>query len=288
MQVGLSGKQKITGTRDVFRCPVCFCSFKGAQFEGAQADSLVCEKGHCFDIAAKGYVNFIPGQKKTKYGRELFESRRRVYEAGFYRQVAQALAAAVEKHAPAARRVLDAGCGEGYYAGAIGDALGSCVFALDIEKEAVRFGSRRDDALRWMVADISNIPLRDASMDAVLNIFTPSNYAEFSRVLSPGGVLVKVIPGGRYLQEIRALLRGRLQNAEHDAEPVAERFASFFTLVERERITYRLALTQAQRDGFLQMTPLLFGMNREEFRGAELDTVTIDVEILTGREEKKR
>lgn len=54
-----------------------------------QQGSFRCKKGHCFDLSAKGYVNFIPGQKPVNYGKELFEYRQRVFEQGFYQSAAE-------------------------------------------------------------------------------------------------------------------------------------------------------------------------------------------------------
>lgn len=54
-----------------------------------QQGSFRCKKGHCFDLSAKGYVNFIPGQKLVNYGKELFEYRQRVFDQGFYQSAAE-------------------------------------------------------------------------------------------------------------------------------------------------------------------------------------------------------
>ncbi len=67
--------------------------------------------------------------------------------------------------------------------------------------------------MRWLVADLANIPLSDSTVDAILNVFTPANYDEFKRVLKPGGMLVKVIPAPQHMHELRELAGEQLVDA---------------------------------------------------------------------------
>lgn len=45
------------------------------------------------------------------------------------------------------------------------------------------------------MGDLANIPIKSESMDLLINIFTPSNYSEFTRILKKDGYLIKVVPG---------------------------------------------------------------------------------------------
>ena len=93
------------------RCPACGRAF--ARRDG----SLVCESGHCYDVARKGFVNLAPNRRQDAvYGRALFESRRRVLESGAYASVVQTLSRLCKAHAPNRALLVDAGCGEGFYA----------------------------------------------------------------------------------------------------------------------------------------------------------------------------
>ena len=52
-----------------------------------------------------------------------------------------------------------------------------------------------------------------ASFDTILNLFSPSNYQEFDRILKPGGQVIKVVPAASYLKELRqAFIQMILQN----------------------------------------------------------------------------
>ena len=96
------------------------CPLDGAPLQ-RQAVSLRCPEGHCFDLAAQGYVNLLPVQNKRSRdpgdSKEMVAARRRFLEAGHYKPIADAVARAVLAGAVPGRTLtcLDAGCGEGYY-----------------------------------------------------------------------------------------------------------------------------------------------------------------------------
>ena len=82
--------------------------------------ALSCPSRHSFDIAREGYVNLLPANRKRSRdpgdNREMIEARRRVHAADVYRPLAERLASLVSETAGGDARVLDLGCGEGYYA----------------------------------------------------------------------------------------------------------------------------------------------------------------------------
>lgn len=99
---------------------------------------------------------------------------------------------------PADARVVDLGCGTG---GTMKALRGLARFAgLDMSPAAARFAARRTgDVVLCGVA--TDLPLRDASVDAVLalDVFEhiPDDgraVAEVRRVLKPGGALVATVP----------------------------------------------------------------------------------------------
>ena len=56
-----------------------------------------------------------------------------------------------------------------------------------MSREAIQIASKKDKrkAVKWFVTDLSKIPLKDGSMDCILDIFSPAHYKEFQRLLSP-------------------------------------------------------------------------------------------------------
>ena len=129
------------------------CPLDGAPLQ-RQGGSLRCADGHCFDLAAQGYVNLLPVQNKRSLdpgdSKEMVAARRRFLEAGHYQPIADAVARAVLAAAAPGRTLtcLDAGCGEGYYlrqlAAAAGNAHPLALLGLDISKWAVQAAAKRD------------------------------------------------------------------------------------------------------------------------------------------------
>ena len=100
-----------------WRCPLC-----GAPLAGDV--TLKCPSGHCFDRAKEGYWHLLPVQNtRTKApgdSKEMVAARRAFLSAGYYGIFGQALGElCLEYGIPAAQeaplRLLDAGCGEGWY-----------------------------------------------------------------------------------------------------------------------------------------------------------------------------
>src|SRR5690606_8953108 len=194
------------------------CPLDGAPLQRSGA-SWRCADGHCFDIAAQGYVNLLPVQNKRSLdpgdSKEMVAARRRFLEAGHYQPIADAVAQAVLAGAAPGRTLtcLDAGCGEGYYlrqlaTAAAAEARPLALAGLDISKWAVQAAAKRDlhDArsqagasaapcTTWIVGSNAGLPVLPATLDRVLCMFGFPVYPEFARVLRRGGELLQVDAG---------------------------------------------------------------------------------------------
>ena len=104
-----------------FRCPVC----KGSLLY--DKNCLKCESGHSFDLARQGYVNLLMSQKSSKahHGddRLMIQARKAFLEKGYYKNLCDYLAKSVFSYAFDRARILDAGCGDGYYLSSISALL---------------------------------------------------------------------------------------------------------------------------------------------------------------------
>ena len=273
--------EKFARVEGALACPLCGA---GVRLDGT---ALRCGGGHAFSVAAKGYANFVPNQRPLKgYDRAFFEARARFFGRGAYRQVLDGLLDVLAALDPTPRAVLDAGCGEGSYARAVAAAPGlggPTVFALDLAKDALQVASRGGSDVLWMVADVARIPLRGASVDCVLDVFTPANYAEFDRVLTPGGIVCKVVPSGAHLHELRHAAPGIVRSEDYANDRVADYFAEHYDVVARVPAARTVALDEAARADLLAMTPLLFGADPADVARIELPAVTVAAEILVGR-----
>ncbi len=234
-------------------CPQCRDGLELA------AGVWTCRSGHAFDQAREGYVNLTGGRQKAGIkgdSPEMLAARSRFFEGGHYEPLRARLIQLVAKLEH--RRVAEIGCGQGYYIGGISEHLSgskSLCLGTDIAKEGVRRAARAYPAARFAVADTNVlVPLPDATVDVVLNIFAPRNSAEFGRVLRPAGRLVVVIPTARHLGELRALVP--LLAVQADKRRAVEAgLEPLFRLVAAERLALTLRLNGAAIQDLVAMTP---------------------------------
>lgn len=172
---------KYRESSNLFRCPICH-----SEMIFKDKNSLMCYKKHCFDISKQGYINFLTKKQSTKYTKELFECRRYIFQEKFYLPLQEQLASLIEEYRISTEKVkvLDIGCGEGYYAHELNKSVGDLdIYAIDNVKEAIVLGAKSQESIKWIVGDLANIPMQTNTLDILLNIFTPSNYKEFQRIL---------------------------------------------------------------------------------------------------------
>lgn len=195
------------GVESVFCCPVC----GGALERGA--GQYRCSAGHGFDVAREGYVNLLPANRRHSRtpgdDKEMASARSRFLEGGWYGPLRDALCKLVERYAPPKTVLLDAGCGEGWYTGALAEAVaknGGRTAGLDLSKPSVRRAARRCPAGEFAVGTVYHLPVADASVDVLVDCFSPLAVEEFARVLKPGGTFLYVVPGPRHLWELKEIL----------------------------------------------------------------------------------
>jgi 23S rRNA (guanine745-N1)-methyltransferase len=229
-----------------------------------QGTSWRCAAGHSFDISAQGYTHLLPVQQKRSRdpgdSKEMVAARRRYLNAGFYRPIAALVSRAVLVGLPAGRAAacLDAGCGEGYYlrelAAAAGETHDLALLGLDISKWAVLAAAKQDKRPCWVVGSNANLPALPASLDRVLCMFGFPVYAEFARVLRPGGELLQVDAGPDHLRELREIIYPQLK----PERPAEASVPAGFEALPGESLTYTLELAGAAVIAdLLTMTPHL-------------------------------
>lgn len=259
------------------RCPVC-----GGDMSRT-GDDYACERRHRVNVNRKGCINFLSAQVEGCYDAALFAARRRVFAAGCY----DAVARAIERLLPEGEhRLLDAGCGDGWYLNALmqehADWQGA---GVDISKDAILAATDQPCTALWCVGDLRKLPFRDEAFTAVLDVLTPANYGEFRRVLAPGGLLIKVYPGSGYLKEIRAA-RGMEPYAEGQVDAYLREKT---TVVGEKRVTVTHHVTPELWRDFVWMTPLnqdLTEDEKEALAAAPADAVTVDLHVTACRWEE--
>lgn len=261
----------------MFRCPICF-----KEIMTKEPADMLCASGHCFNMSKYGYINFSPNQKQTKYNEELFESRRLVFDNGYYKPLAEKISQLVKKYMieKETYSILDVGCGEGYYDWYLKEECkGAEIYAVDNVRDAIKMGAKRCKDVRWLVGNLANVPIKTNSIDLVLEIFAPSNYSEFQRVLGKDGVLIKVIPNKNYLKELRELIGKTTEDTE---DSVKDYFCKSMNLMEEINLTYTKPICPELREHFLKMTPMMFGRDDSEIDVSKLEQMTFDFVILVG------
>ena len=267
----------IDAIASLLRCPLC-----GEPFE-RRGNSLVCGQRHCYDVARQGYVNLAPERREKLYTKQLFESRARVFESGLFSPVVDALSDALTHFVPGTSPVVvDAGCGEGYYIRRVCPEREMTRVGFDLSKDAVRLAARGDKEAAFFAADLAHIPLADGCADAVLDVFTPANYAEFGRILKPGGVLMKLAPRAGYLSELRAAARGLLRSAAYDGAQVDRYAREHMDVLERRTITYTRSVPPELVRELARMTPMLAGIDVDALDLSGVTQITIDETLTIG------
>lgn len=275
---------------NLFHCPIC-----QERMHVVELRSLVCTQNHTFDFAKQGYLNFLTKPPKTKYDRELFEARHILMDSGqFFAPVLGKIAEIISENCTQLQEeliILDAGCGEGTHLYTLCQeylpkekkVVGA---GIDIAKEGILVAAKYFDHFIWCVADLANSPFRDQTFHVILNILSPANYEEFHRLLKQKGLLVKVVPTGDYLKEIRQILFTAPEKQTYSNEAVVEHFQESFQLIDRKRVEYTTDLQGEYLNALVQMTPLTWSVSQERIKRILQEKeliVTVSLEILIGR-----
>ncbi|KXK60118.1 23S rRNA methyltransferase [Micromonospora rosaria] len=264
------------------RCPVCADPL--AEVDTGPARSLRCPRRHSFDVARQGYVNLLTGRAPhVGDTADMVAARTEFLAAGHYDPISAALADAARRatatlgttaaprttdtpRATATPRtrgggsayplVVDAGGGTGRHLAAVLAALPDAVgLTLDVAKPALRRAAKAHPRAAAALADTwQRLPLADASVAVLLNVFAPRNGAEFRRVLDPGGTLLVVTPADDHLTELVDTL-GLLRVDPTKADRVAGSLAGHFAEVDATVLRSRLALTRAEVGTLVGMGP---------------------------------
>jgi 23S rRNA (guanine745-N1)-methyltransferase len=131
----------------------------------------------------------------------------------------------------------------------------------------------------WFVASIIDLPFAPASLDIVLNVFSPVNFTEFSRVLNETGMLVIVSPGPRHLNGLREIIYPIAR--EHAQSTMIERAVGIFSSRAKTRINYQIELKSAgEIMDLLAMTPYFWNIDlNTKSRVEALARLTLDVDV---------
>nr|WP_240762873.1 methyltransferase domain-containing protein [Paenibacillus thalictri] len=254
--------------------------------------SLMCRQNHNFDFTKHGYLNMLTRPASSAYNKLLFAARREmIVESELYMPLHKRIAATITELGLISGHPLliaDMGCGEGSHLQTI---LHECTYpditgiGLDISKEAIMMAAKKYKNHIWLVGDLAKLPLMDRSVHVILNMLSPANYKEFNRILTPDGVVMKVVPRPGYLKELREALFENDGPKTYEAGHSAALFEKHFRLQDVIHVNYTANLNKEEIASLVQMTPLAWSSNKtrmESFKHQDNTRITIDLDILLG------
>lgn len=243
----------------ILMCPVC----KNPLLQDGKR--YICKNNHSFDISKKGYVNLLMSNasKEKRHGddKAMISARTDFLERGFYSPLSKAVSemASEEFENKISPTVFECGCGECYYLSNLGKALAEknispVLYGMDISKEALPFGKKRDPQIKLFAASAFKLPLLNESVDIAISIFAPMDIDEMSRVLKKGGLLIKVIPKEEHLIELKRVLYDNV----YLNRPVVESCESL-EILSNETLEYKFTLKNGEEiESLFKMTPYYY------------------------------
>ncbi len=280
-------------TPGIWRCPSC-----GSRLD-LEGRSFCCKNNHQYDLAKQGYVNLLLANQKNSRepgdDAQMIEARSRFLIAGYYDFLSASLCSLVDEYRDSVvssdvpLNLLDVGCGEGFYSRKIASHFNKkaenlvCCYGSDISKAAVKRASScfsrelgLSGAGRFTVASNYQLPVVDGGVDIVLSVFSPISADEIKRVLSPKGILIRVLPAPRHLFQIKSLIYPEVKL--HDVPEVCRGF-SLTDQIQINR-TVMLEGTGGLSD-LLAMTPLNWRGNYDEkLRAQSLDCFEVEFDFF--------
>jgi len=247
------------------RCPNCF-----KPLSPSAALVLSCDSGHAFDVNKRGYVSLLAGPRKfIGDSAAMLDARNRFQSTGWFEPLQASISQIINAERP--QRILDVGCGTGYYVrGVLADSSPmSRVLGMDLSPAAVARTVAGNALIDGLVADVwAPLPVRDESADVILNVFAPRNAAEFHRTLRPGGLLLVVVPQPSHLQELRRA--GLAVNMQADkAEHLVSSLSPWFVSERQAALSRRMDLAAADVADLIGMGPSAHHTAVDDTKGLE-------------------
>ena len=266
-------------------CPICSYPLT------ATADEKSCrctgEKSHCFDFSKSGYLNLLCARAKEGDSKEAIQARRLFLEAGYYQPLVEKILA-ILRQIPS-HSLLDAGCGEGYYTNQFA-VDGRVVLGIDLSKTGVDYAARRAKQLQnragFAVASVFQLPVADAGIDIITNLFAPCAEEEFSRALKPGGHLLLVGAGEKHLLGLKRAIYEHPYKNEGRAD-----LPKTMELLDTVHLCYEITLESAEHiQALFSMTPYYWRTSpkdREKLNGIQTLTTEVEFDIFLFRKGQK-
>lgn len=262
-------------------CPVC--SKKMTKIER----KYICEGNHNFDVSKYGHVNLLlSNQKNSKIpgdNKEMVLSRKNYLEKGYYEGISNGVNKIVEDNLKTQDiKILDIGCGEGYYTNRLKEKLDELnvkneIVGIDISKEAIISAAKSHKNIEWIVASASSLPIEDESLDFIICMFAKIIPEEKMRTLKKGGKLIVVSTGENHLLQLKEVVYDSVRKEFYS--PVED--LKIFKHLEIVNVKYETEILERESiENLFNMTPYRW---RSPQKGVErlfaLDSLKTTVEV---------
>lgn len=265
-----------TNIINILRCPICQNNINIIN------NSLICENNHCFDITKKGYFTLLRKNQlriDNIYDRNLFKNRIQFINNKFYNELHILISKIIKEH-KGTNIIVDMGCGDGTHDKIILDYLKdkhSFIIGTDISKNGIEFATNYvSNNFIPLVCDLNYMPLKNNSIDVILNILSPSNECEMSRILKNNGIIIKVTPKREYLCELRKAFN--IKEYENELQ-IEKNIYKNYNVINKYSINEKKKLNEETLVELLNMTPLTKNNNGN----IEINEITIALNIYVLR-----
>jgi 23S rRNA (guanine745-N1)-methyltransferase len=228
--------------------------------------TLACEHGHVYDVAREGYCNLLLVQQKASLdpgdNKDMVAARRKFLDGEYFSPIAERVFKAIvtlqnDTRQETPFRIVDAGCGEGYYLQYISKLAANelkvnCELAgCDISKWAVKAAAKRSAEIAWAVASNRQLPFTPGTIDVILCLFGFPDWKSFQKVQRSKSHVITVDPGPNHLIELRTMIYPSINEASKPAKGnpdgyivrTSDRFQFNFKLPDQSSIQSLLAMT---------------------------------------------
>ncbi len=251
-------------------CPKCGNELR------IEGNSLKCNSNHCFDVSSQGYVNLLPPHKQGSIpgdSKEMARARRTFLNNGYYRPIADAICDAVSRIST--QKIVDIGCGEGYYTGLLKQSCDADVIGFDISKFALAYAAKAYKDVSFCVANLHALPLKDKTADALVCCFCAYDAKEFSRVLKDDGRFVFVVPGKKHLFGLKSVLY------ENPYENEVDTTIDGFELESANELNFTITVNGDDIQNLFAMTPYYWKTPKEgSARLLALESLDTEVNVI--------
>lgn len=255
-------KKLIKKQLTIFGCPLCESELS------IVGDSLICLNRHTFNITKKGIVNFVAPVDDKLYDATLFRARRKVINSNVYATVLETLLKLIDDDNLV---VVDAGCGEGSYLNFLSEKLTTNHYlGLDLSRDGLNLASDYYNSV-YLSADLARLPFKNNSVDILLNVLSPANYAEFNRTLKSDGILIKVIPNQNYLKQ--------LNSSSKNSDDVFNLLNKHMEIIKEFDVNYTVSVSDDLAVDVNLMSPLNYHLNKSN----NISEITIDLKFVIAR-----